>query len=117
MEITVNGRSLHATMENNSSAEAFKDMLKHGKKTVKMRDYGSMEKVGMLGRMLPTNDRQITTKPGDIILFMGSSIVVYYEPNSWNFTRLGHIDDISQDELRDLLGPGNVEMTFSLLDE
>lgn len=115
MTITVNGKVLHATMESNTSAKAFRSLLKSGPKTVKMKDYGAMEKVGMLGRMLPSNNRQITTKPGDIILYMGSAIVVYYESNSWNFTKLGHIDDMTQVELKALLGMGNVEMTFALV--
>ena len=115
VKITVNGREMTATMDNNSSSQAFKRMISRRSRTVRMRDYASMEKVGMLWRRLPTNNRQITTEPGDIILFMGSSIVVYYNPNSWNFTRLGHIDGVSQPELKEILGNGNVEMTFELL--
>lgn len=114
VKVTVNGQELTATMENNTSSMAFKRLLKRGSKTVNMRDYGGMEKVGMLWKGLPANNTQITTEPGDIILFMGSSLVVYYNQNSWNFTKMGHINDISQEELKKLLGDGNVTMTFEL---
>ena len=115
VKVTVNGREMTATMGNNTSAQAFRKMISRKSKTVRMRDYASMEKVGMLWRRLPTNNRQITTEPGDIILFMGSSLVVYYNRNSWNLTKLGHLDGISQAELKEVLGTGSVEMTFELL--
>lgn len=117
VKVTVNGHEMMATMENNSSAMAFKSMLKKGPKTVKMRDYEGMEKVGMLWKGLPTNNQQISTEPGDIILFMGCSLVVYYNPNSWDFTKMGHINDVTQEELKNILGSGNVIMTFELLDQ
>ncbi len=116
VKITVNGRELTATMENNTSAQAFKKMISKRPLTVNMRDYASMEKVGMLWKGLPTNNERITANPGDIILYMGSSIVVYYNSNSWDFTKLGHINDISQDELKSILGNGNIQMTFELLE-
>ncbi len=116
VKITANGKEVTATMENNTSAQAFKMLLSRGPKTVKMRDYASMEKVGMLWRRLPTNNQNIRTEPGDIILYMGSSVVVYYNPNSWNFTKLGHINNATQEELMELLGYGNVELTFELLE-
>lgn len=79
-----------------------------------MRDYGAMEKVGMLWRRFPTENRQITADPGDIILYMGSALVVYYESNSWNFTRLGHIDGVDREALQQILGTGPVRMTFEI---
>ena len=103
-----------ATLEDNSSAQAFVELLeeKGGSMTVDMSDYGSFEKVGPLGTTLPRNDEQITTSAGDIILYQGNSITVYYAQNSWNFTRLGRIDDPSG--LKDALGKGDVSITFSL---
>jgi hypothetical protein len=79
-----------------------------------MRDYGNMEKVGSIGTTLPRNDEQITTGPGDIILYQGNALVIYYAPNSWNFTRLGKIDNITQDELKKILGEGDVSVTLKL---
>ena len=83
--LTVNGQTLTATLAENSSAQALKELLTQGPLTISMRDYGSMEKVGDIGTDLPTNDEQITTKAGDLILYMGSAFVIYYAPNSWNF--------------------------------
>jgi hypothetical protein len=73
-----------------------------------------MEKVGNLGQSLPRNDENITTKAGDLILYLGNQFVIYYAPNSWNFTRLGKIDDISADELKSILGDGDVKAELSI---
>ena len=75
-----------------------------------------MEKVGSLGFSLPRNDRQTTTSPGDLILYQGNSFVIYYDTNSWNFTRLGKVDGVSsRNEMLDLLGgKGEVTITLSL---
>lgn len=112
--LTINGQELTATLAQNSSAEALKELLEEGPLTISMHDYGSMEKVGDIGTSLPTNDEQITTEAGDLILYMSSAFVIYYVPNSWSFTRLGKIDNITAQELKDILGNGNVEVTISL---
>lgn len=114
MNLTINGQKYTATMENNSSAAALKHLLKFGPKTIHMRDYGGMEKVGMLWKGLPSNNTELTTEPGDLVLFMGSSFVVYYNTNHWNFTKLGHIDNVTQDELKQILGDGDVTIELSL---
>lgn len=72
----------------NSSASAFMDLLRSGDVTVVMHDYGSFEKVGSIGAALPRNDEPITTEPGDVILYLGTEITIYYDVNQWNFTRL-----------------------------
>ena len=82
-----------------------------------MHDYGSFEKVGALGTTLPRNDEQITTEPGDVILYQGDQITIYYDVNSWNFTRLGKVQDLSPAELKAILGAGNAAVTFSLNQE
>ena len=112
--ITVNGTTLTATLANNSSAEAFRELLAKGPVTVEMHDYGNFEKVGPLGQSLPTNNQQITTEAGDIILYQGNQITIYYDRNSWNFTRLGKINGVTSQQLRDILGSGDVSVTFSL---
>ena len=114
MNITINGTTLTATMEDNSSAQALLDMLKSSPLTLDMHDYANMEKVGNLNTSLPTNDQQITTQPGDIILYQGNQITIYYDTNQWSLTKLGHVDNISADELRQLLGNGNITATFSI---
>lgn len=112
--VSVNGTTMQASLEPSSSAEAFINMLSDGPITVEMHDYANMEKVGALGTSLPTNDKRITTSPGDIILYQGNQITIYYDENTWSFTRLGKIENISSDELRALLGTGDATVTFSL---
>ena len=108
--------SLAATLADNSSAMAFYELLEKGPVTIKMTDYGSFEKVGSLGTTLPRNDTQITTTAGDIILYQGNQITIYYDTNSWNFTRLGKVDGVSQAELKKILGKGDVTAVFSVME-
>ena len=117
MNIQIGDNTLTATLAENSSVVALKEALSGGPLTVDMRDYGSMEKVGPLGMNLPRNDQQITTEAGDIILYQGNALVIYYAPNSWNFTRLGKIDNVTPEELRAILGNGDVTITISLPDD
>ena len=113
---------LNATLADNSSATAFYQLLKKGPLTVDMHDYGSFEKVGSLGTSLPRNDSQITTEAGDIILYQGNQITIYYDTNSWNFTRLGKVvstsstASITQAELKKILGKGDVTAVFSVME-
>ena len=106
---------LTATLADNSSATAFYQLLKKGPLTVDMHDYGSFEKVGSLGTSLPRNDTQITTTAGDIILYQGNQITIYYDTNRWNFTRLGKVDGVTQAELKKILGKGDVTAVFEIL--
>lgn len=114
LHMTVNGTTLTATLADNSSAQALRELLADGPITIDMRDYGSMEKVGPLGASLPANDEQINTQAGDIILYQGSQLVIYYDTNAWSLTRLGTINDVTTQELRELLGGGDVSVTISL---
>ena len=113
---------LTATLADNSSAVAFYELLKKGPLTVDMHDYGNFEKVGSLGTSLPRNDTQITTTAGDIILYQGNQITIYYDVNSWNFTRLGNVvstsstTTITQAELKKILGKGDVTAVFSVME-
>ena len=108
------GRTFTATLVDNSSTQALKEQLAKGNITVEMEDYASMEKVGSLGISLPRNDRPTTTGPGDLILYQGHNFVIYYDKNSWNFTKLGKIDNATQPELKAALGKGDVKVTLSL---
>ena len=114
VNVTINGKIFTASLSDNSSAEAFKNLLKEKDITIDMHDYGNFEKVGSLGTTLPRNDEQITTEPGDIILYQGNQITIYYDTNSWSFTRLGKIENITQSELMSAMGTGNATVTFSL---
>lgn len=116
IRLTVDGRSFEATLANNSSARALKERLAQGKLSIQMDDYGDMEKVGSLGFSLPRNDAPTTTAPGDLILYLGNSLVLYYDTNSWNFTRLGKVNGVStREQMLELLGgKGTITVTLSL---
>lgn len=114
LKIHVNDTAFTATFEENSSAKAFAEFLAQGDMTLDMHDYGSFEKVADLPRSFPRNDKQIDTDAGDIILYQGNSITIYYDKNSWNFTRLARIDNVNKKRLQQILGKGNVKATFSV---
>lgn len=114
IHVSVDDRTMSATMENNSSSHALKQMLERGSLTVNARDYAGVEKVGMLWKGLPANDTIFTAQPGDLVLFMGSSFVVYYERSTYTFTKLGTINNVSQAELKELFGTSDVAITLSL---
>ncbi len=109
--------TLAATLADNSSAMTFYEFLQKGPVTIKMHDYGNFEKVGPLGTTLPRNDTQITTTAGDIILYQGNQITIYYDTNSWNFTRLGKVDGVTQAELKKILGKDDVTAVFRHCEE
>ncbi len=106
---------LTATLSENSSAEAFYELLQKSQVSVKMHDYGNFEKVGSLPKSLPRNDKQITTSAGDIILYQGNQITIYYDVNSWNFTKLGKLEGKTQEELKQILGKDDVTAVFSVM--
>ena len=112
--IKVNNKILTTTLEDNSSVDGLLEKLKQGDIIIDMSDYAHFEKVGPLGFSLPRNDKSITTAPGDIILYQGNQITIYYDTNTWNFTKLGKIENVTQEELKEILGNGDVTVTFSL---
>ena len=114
IKIEVNGKTWNANLVNNSSGTAFLNLLKKGPLKINMKDYGNFEKVGDLPENLPTNDKNYTTKPGDIILYLGKHITIYYDTNTWDFTKLGEIENTIQAELKQVLGKGACAVTFSL---
>lgn len=114
MYLKINNKILSVDLESNSSAEALVDLLKEGDITYEAHDYGDFEKVGELGHTLPANNKQITTEPGDVILYNGNNICIFYGSNSWSYTRLGKIRDINADDLKSILGNGDVAVTFTL---
>lgn len=112
MTVEVNGNRFTVTLENNEAVEALTEMMREKPVTIQMREYSGFEKVGSLGTSLPTNDRQTTTQSGDIVLYQGNQIVIFYGSNSWSYTRLGKIEDLTG--WNDALGSGDVTVTFSL---
>lgn len=111
----VNGNIFYPQLADNSSAEAFFEKLQEGKLQLELHDYGNFEKVGPLPWELPANDEEITTVPGDIILYQGNQITIYYDQNTWNFTRLGRIDNVTKEKLLEAFGDGEtVTVSFWL---
>ena len=100
--------------EENESVAALRELVKDKPLTVQMSMYGGFEQVGSLGTSLPRNDSQTTTAAGDIVLYSGNQIVVFYGSNSWAYTRLGHVTDKTAAEMAELLGNGNVTIEISL---
>lgn len=98
----------------NESVRALKELVKDGTLTIQMSMYGGFEQVGRIGTSLPRKDAQTTTSAGDIVLYSGDQIVVFYGSNSWAYTRLGKITDRTEAELEELLGSGNITITISL---
>ncbi len=105
---------LSVDLEDNSSTKALVEILKKNDITYSADDYGGFEKVGNLGYTLPTNNQSITTDSGDMILYQGNQICLYYGRNSWNFTRLGRINGYSTDELKQYLGAGKGTITVRI---
>ena len=112
--LQIGSRTFTATLAKNSSTDALKKLLTENPITIDMRDYGKFEKIGGLGTSLPTNDEQITTKPGDLMLYQGNELVIFYAPNAWSYTRLGKINNITPGELKEALGSGNITVTLTL---
>ncbi|MBQ6646507.1 MAG: hypothetical protein IJM56_07490, partial [Clostridia bacterium] len=81
--------------------------------TLQLSMYGGVERVGDLGHILPHNDVRLTTQAGDIVLYSGDQIVIFYGSNTWAYTRLGHINDKSPAEMRELLSKGDVKITIA----
>nr|WP_288544125.1 cyclophilin-like fold protein [uncultured Faecalibacillus sp.] len=110
MLLEVNGYTFEVELENNTSAKALREYVSKEKRTLSLDDYGNFEKVGNLGITLPRNDETITTKEGDLILYLGNKLCLYYNQNTWDFTKLGHIKDTTH--LKEVLGKGSVQVTL-----
>lgn len=108
----INGNVLPIELCDNSSADAFRELVNDGL-TIKMHDYGGFEKVGQLDTELPRNDKQISVSAGDVILYQGNSVTIYYDTNSWSFTQLGKVKGLTENEIKDILSADSVEVTFS----
>lgn len=114
IKLEINNYELTATLVDNSSTQALIEKLKESDITINMNDYGNMEKVGQLDFSLPRNDQNITTESGDLILYQGNNFVIYYDTNNWSLTKLGKIDNVDKQQLKNILGSGSVVVTLSL---
>ncbi len=100
--------------EDNQAVEALRNMARDGDVTIQMSMYGGFEQVGSIGQNLPRDDKQTTTSSGDVVLYSGNQMVVFYGSNSWSYTRLGHISDKNEEDMNDLLSNGDVTITISI---
>ena len=112
MNVQVGDTIFSAVLEENVAVSALVDMMRESPVVLQMSDYSGFEKVGPLGTSLPVDNSQTTTHAGDIVLYNGNQIVIFYGSNSWSYTRLGHIDDLTGWE--EALGNGDVTVTFYL---
>ncbi len=112
MKVQIGDSVFTATLEENEAVNALVEMMEEVPVVIEMSDYSGFEKVGSLGTSLPTDNSQTTTQVGDIVLYNSNQIVIFYGSNSWSYTRLGHIDDLTGWE--EALGSGDVTVTFSL---
>ena len=114
LEMTIGETLVEVEWEDNESVEALKELCQEGPLTIRMSMYGGFEQVGSVGQSLPRDDNQTTTQAGDIVLYSGDQIVVFYGSNSWAYTRLGHITDKTAQEMAELLGNGDVTITIEM---
>ena len=112
--IKIGDKKVDVSWEENESVGALMDMCKDSPLEIQMSMYGGFEQVGSLGTNLPRNDSQTTTSSGDIVLYSGNQIVVFYGSNSWSYTRLGHITDQDNEGMAELLSQGDVTITISV---
>ena len=112
--IKIGDKKVDVSWEENESVGALMDMCKDSPLEIQMSMYGGFEQVGSLGTNLPRNDSQTTTSSGDIVLYSGNQIVVFYGSNSWSYTRLGHITDQDNEGMEELLSQGDVTITISV---
>lgn len=114
LKMQINGETVSADWEDNESVSALRALASESPITIQMSMYGGFEQVGFIGRSLPLNDERISTEAGDIVLYSGNQIVVFYGSNTWAYTQLGHITDKTPSELTHLLGNGNVTITICM---
>lgn len=114
MTMKIGDTKVNVDWEDNQAVAALRDMAREGDVTIQMSMYGGFEQVGSIGQSLPRDDKQTTTTSGDVVLYSGNQMVVFYGSNSWSYTRLGHISDKNAEEMTDLLSNGDVTITISV---
>ena len=114
VQVKINDNVFDVKLEDNSASKDFIKELKKGNVTVNASEYGGFEKVGILGFLLPTSDEKVDTTPGDIVLYQGDKISLFYGSHSWSYTKLGRLVNVDSDKLKEVLGSGNVTLEFGL---
>ncbi|MDO5296216.1 MAG: cyclophilin-like fold protein [bacterium] len=113
LKLQIGGQAVTVSWENNETVAALRKLAAQAPLTIKMSRYGGFEQVGSLGTSLPRSDKQLTTEAGDIVLYSGNQLVVFYGSNSWAYTRLGRITGKNAAELAQLLDHNNVTILIS----
>ncbi len=113
LHLYIDDKEIAVAWEQNESVDALIELAAESPLTVSMSMYGGFEQVGSLGTSLPSNDKQTRTSAGDIVLYSGSQIVIFYGSNSWAYTKLGKVSGKTDSEMTDLLGKDNVTVTIS----
>lgn len=114
VELEVNNHTFDIDLENNEATADLVEKLKKEDVKIEAREYGGFEKVGELGFSLPADDEYIPTSAGDIVLYQKNQVSLFYANHSWSYTKLGTLKNVTAGELKDILGAGNVTLTFSL---
>ena len=114
LKMTIGSTPVSVSWEDNEAVQALRGLCADQPLTISMSMYGGFEQVGSIGTNLPSNDVQTTTAAGDIVLYSGNQMVVFYGSKSWAYTRLGHITDQSADGMAQLLSNGDTTITISL---
>ena len=114
VKVQINEDIFDVELENNSAAKELVKKLETGNVSVSATDYGNFEKVGNLGFSLPTSDKNIGTVPGDIVLYQGDKLSLFYGSHSWSYTKIGKIDNVDSNKLKEVLGSGDVTLKFRL---
>lgn len=111
----IDDEAVTVAWEDNDSVAALTEFLREQPMSIQMSMYGGFEQVGSFGTSLPRDDKQTTTQAGDIVLYSGNQMVVFYGSNFWAYTRLGKVTDKSDEELMEMLGSGDVTITLELV--
>ncbi len=114
IKLEVNNKELIVVLEDNQATKELLQKLNSGNVVVNAQEYGGFEKVGSLGFSLTRDDKQIKTEAGDIVLYQGNQISLFYNSNSWSYTKLGKVTNMTADELKKVLGNGDVTMTLKI---
>ncbi|MBQ7927541.1 MAG: hypothetical protein IJ287_02175 [Methanobrevibacter sp.] len=114
IKMKINDETFDVKLENNSATQELIKTLEKGNVTVNATEYGGFEKVGDLGFSLPTSDENVNTSPGDIVLYQGDKMSLFYGSHSWSYTKLGKIDNVDSNHLKEVLGSGDVTLVLSL---
>lgn len=114
LKLYIDDQEISVVWEDNETVKALSELASQGTVTINTSVYGGFEQVGPIGQSLPRNDVQTETGPGDIVLYSGNQIVVFFGSNSWSYTRMGHIENLSAQELTRLLNKSNVNIRISV---